>query len=178
MPSLISCFGRTQARMNWFVGLVSPSEDHGFGVLHGFRGWVVGHVELNFMVWSHPVPDEELVCQFGQCIRGSRFWCFAWFLWLVVWLVWVVGHVKFDFMFWSHPGPDELVCQFGQFIRGSRLWCFAWFLWLVGLGGWTWCLVDQSFGPPKLVKSVFCASRAADQRFGSGLTDVTEVGCW
>ncbi len=120
----ITCFGRTQARMIWFVGLVSPSEDHGLGVLHGFRGWlvrVVGHVKFDFMVWSHPVPDD-LVCRFGQSIRGSRFWCSAWFLWLVVWLV---GHVELDFMVWSHPGPDELVCRFGQSIRGSRFWCFA-----------------------------------------------------
>jgi len=78
----ITCFGRTQARMNWFVGLVSPSEDHGLGVLHDFCGWlvgvvgVVGHVKFDFMVWSHPGPDE-LVCRFGQSIRGSRFWCFA-----------------------------------------------------------------------------------------------------
>ena len=98
---------------------------------------VVGHAKFDFMVWSHPGPDE-LVCWFGQSIRGLRFWCFAWFLWLVVWLVWVVGvvgwlvgwlggwvvrvveHAKFDFMVWSHPGPEELVCRFKQSIRGSR----------------------------------------------------------
>jgi len=90
MSSLISWFGRTRARMNWFVGLVSPSGDHGFGVLHDFRGWlvgVVGHAKFDYMFWSHPGPDE-LVCQFGQSIRGSRFWCFAWFLWLVGWGGW------------------------------------------------------------------------------------------
>jgi len=45
MPILISCFGRTQTRMDWFVSLVSPSEDCGFGVLHGFYGWSVGVVK-------------------------------------------------------------------------------------------------------------------------------------
>ena len=38
MPSLITCIGRTRARINWLVSLVSPSEDRGFGVLHGFCG--------------------------------------------------------------------------------------------------------------------------------------------
>ena len=63
------------------------------------------------MFGSQPGPGE-LVCQFGQSVRGSRFWCFAWFLWLLHQLVWlvrvvgVVGHAEFDFMVWSHPGPD------------------------------------------------------------------------
>ena len=96
------------------------------------------------MIWSRPGP-EELVCQFGQSIRGSRFWCFAWFF--------VVGHAELNFMVWSHPGPGELVCQFGQSIQKSRFWCFAWFLWLVGVVG----LVD--FGTCERLKFVLLLKR-------------------
>ena len=83
MPSLITCFGRTQARMNWFVSLVSSSGDHGCGVLHGFCGWlvwVVGHDVRSIKVWTAKVGEKCVLRvpsrksanrqRFDRCNRG------------------------------------------------------------------------------------------------------------
>jgi len=90
MPILISCFGRTQTRMNRIVSLFSPSGDRGFGVLHGFCGWSVsGGWVVGLGGW------------FGW-LGGWFGWLGGWFGWLggrsvgVVgwlggWVVWVVG---------------------------------------------------------------------------------------
>jgi hypothetical protein len=69
MPILISCFGRTQTRMNRIVSLFSPSGDRGFGVLHGFCGWSVS----------------------GGWVVGLGGWVVGWLVWVVGLGGWVVG---------------------------------------------------------------------------------------
>ena len=135
MAILISCFGRTRTRMNWFVSLFSPSGDRGFGVLHGFYGWVVLVFCMVFMVgrlgWLVSSSEDR---GFGV-LHGFHGWSVGVVGWLdMSILISCFGHTqtRMDwFVSLVSPSGDR---GFGV-LHGFCGWSVGVVGWLVGWGG-------------------------------------------